>query len=400
MRTRDYKVESEIIERKMPKVLGNNQFSGKTIVALDGGYSSVKGVSGNWTFRFPSYAKKISESMGIIGNLSPNDILFRDNKTNTLWAVGSLAESLIEKTDVEQLTDNSLFSRYHYQSDIFRVVMSTGLAIGLLDTPGNNDIYVQTGLPTDYLTSDKDELISVLAGEYDFSIKIGNAEYRRFHFTLPADHVWVMEQPKGTLLASAYDKNGDLLPNAKAVLSSNTIIYDIGFGTEDIYAIRSGMNNGRQTYNDTGMRAVFEETIKEICTKNKLPMTYKIFEFQKFLKSGEAVYFNRQTLSSEKIEFAEILDRINRNLCEKSVHRLLELYDNLLDYQNLVVTGGTGESRYEQIKDMLKGLTHLHILPGNQSDESLPFSYSNVIGYYMSAYLKLKKELSTKSENK
>lgn len=392
--TANFKTKSLITERKMPKILGNNQYRGKTIVALDGGYSAVKGVSGNKTFIYPSYAKKVS-NLQFVGELKDNDILLRDNLTGTEWAIGSLAERLMDRKDLEQTTDASLFTRYRYRSEIYKAIMSAGLAIGLLETVGGNDIYLATGLPSTYKDADGEELKDALSGEYNLSIKIGNEPYRTFRFNLDKEHISVMEQPQGTLLASAYDKNGEMLPNGRQIISSNSLIYDIGFGTEDIFAIRGGINNGHQTYSDTGMKSVFEATIKEIM-ENHTQANYKIFEFQKFLEKGIATYFDRATTSSKEVPFEEILLRKNSDLCKKSISRLLEEYDNLMDYEYLIVTGGTGESRFEQIKSMLSGLSHLTVLKGNQNDETLPFVFSNVRGYYMFQYLQLKREMMGK----
>ena len=396
--TKEFKTKSMILEKKMPRILGNNQFAGKTILAIDGGYSSVKGVSGNKMFIYPSYAKKVSESIQIVGQLKPNDILLRDNSTNTLWAIGSLAENMIDKTDLAQTTDESLYTRYRYQSEIYKAIMSAGIGIGLLDTSSGNEIYISTGLPSTYKQQDSEELKSVLSGSYDLSIKIGDAPYRNFKFVIKPENISIMEQPQGTLLASAYDKNGELLANGKDIISSNSIIYDVGFGTEDLFVIRGGINNGHKTYTDTGMKAVFEATIEEIKKQFKqnnpaCAAEFKVFEFQKFLEDGKAIYFNRQNFATEMVEFESILRKKNSELCRKSIHRLMEEYDNLLDYKNLIITGGTGESRFEEIKDMLKGLSHLNIIRGNQNDDSLPFSFSNVRGYYIFQYLKLMNEL-------
>lgn len=396
--TKAFKTQAMILEKKMPRILGNNQFAGKTILGVDGGYSSVKGISGNKAFIYPSYAKKVSESIQIVGQLKPTDILLRDNNTNTLWAIGALAENMIDRIDLAQITDDSLYTRYRYQSEIYKAIMSAAFAIGLLDTASGNDIFVSTGLPSTYKDEDSEELRSVLAGNYDLSIKIGDNPYRTFKFAIKPENINIMEQPQGTLLASAYDKNGELLPNGSDIISSNSIIYDIGFGTEDLFIIRNGINNGHKTYTDTGMKAVFEATIAEIKAKLKkedpnCAADFKIFEFQKYLEDGQAVYFDRKTYASKIVEFEEILRRKNSELNKKSIHRLMEEYDHLLDYKNLIVTGGTGESRFEEIKETLKGLKHLKVIRGNQNDDTLPFSFSNVRGYYMFQYLKLKSEM-------
>lgn len=379
--TKEFKTKSEILEKQMPKV------NGKTIIALDGGYSSVKGVSPNKVFLFPSYAKKAPKDLEVVAKVSATDIQYRDNTTGEIWLVGEAAEKMMEQSDIDSTTDASLFSRYRYDSDIFQVIMATGMAIGLWGTGSGNEITLQTGLPATYKSRDEAKLVKALKGDYDISIKIGSGEWTNFQFVLDEEHIDVMEQPQGTLCATAYE-NGEVSTLGKKILKSNTIILDIGFGTEDIFSVRSGYKNNHQTYSDTGMRAVFESVIKKIISEHP-DAEIKIFALQNYLENGKVSYLDSETIKVHEVEFADILEEKNRELCEKSIRRLLQDYDNLLQYEYLIVTGGTGESRFEQIQEMLNGLSNLKVLPGNMNTPDLSFTYSNVIGYYMLRHAKL-----------
>lgn len=382
MNTANFKTKSEIIERKLPRVNGNNQYKGKTILALDGGYSGVKGASSERVFIFPSYAKKAPADLEIIGKVRQNDILFRNNKTHETWLVGQSAETMMDQGDLDSTTDASLYTRYRYDSDVFKVIMSTGLALGLWGTPEDNEIILQTGLPSRYKNSDEEPLKDALAGDYDISIKVGAGNWKDFRFTLKKDNIWVMEQPQGTLNSIIY-KNGELTKLGKDVLMSNSIIFDIGFGTEDIFSVKSGYKNGTgKTYSDTAMRAVFDTVIQKIRESNS-DVDLKVFELQNYLETGVASYFDPRAFKMEYIDFADILAETNKALCEKSVLRLMQDYENLKPYKYLIVTGGTGESRFEQIKEKLSVIPSLTVLPGNMNTPDLAFSYSNVIGYYM-----------------
>ncbi len=382
MNTASFKTKSEIIERKFPRVNGNNQYKGKTILALDGGYSGVKGASSERVFIFPSYAKKAPEDLEIIGKVRQSDILFRNNKTQEVWLVGQSAETLMDQVDLDSTTDASLYTRYRYDSDVFKVIMSTGLALGLWGTPEDNEIVLQTGLPSRYKKGDEDPLKDVLAGDYDIAIKVGVGNWKDFKFTLKRENIYVMEQPQGTLNSIIYS-NGELTDLGKDVLLSNSIIFDVGFGTEDIFSVKSGYKNGTgKTYSDTAMRAVFDTVIQKI--KESYPDSdLKVFELQNYLEKGVASYFDPRKFKMEYIDFADILEETNRSLCEKSVLRLMQDFQNLQHYKYLIVTGGTGESRFEQIKEKLSVIPTLTVLPGNMNTPDLSFSYSNVIGYYM-----------------
>lgn len=387
--TNDFKTKSEIIDRAMPRILGNNQHKGKVVVALDIGYSSVKGISPTVTYRFPSYAKKAPKNLEIISNVRPEDILFQDNQTGDIWFVGQAAEIMMDQSDIDATTDASLFSRYRYDSDVFHVLAATGVALGLYGTGSNNDVIIQTGLPATYKDRDSEKLIQALTGHYDVSIKIGNGKWMSFVFTLEKENIFVMEQPQGTLCAVAYDKEAKASSVGRDVMSNNSIILDIGFGTEDIFSTRKGYKGTHQTYTDTGMRAVFEQVIKRL--ENEVNAEYKIFAFQNYLETGKAPYFDPDKISMDYYDFSAILEEINKELCEKSIRRLLQDYDNLIQYKYLIVTGGTGESRLDQIKQMLSGLPQLQVLAGNMNQPELSSVYSNVLGYYLFRHLTLSK---------
>lgn len=389
LNTSDFKAKAEIMERRMPRINGNNQHKGKTIVALDCGYSALKGVSPNRVFKIPSYAKKAPKDFEIVAKIKPTDIQLRNNATGEIWLVGESAEILMNQADIDSTTDASLYTRYRYDSDIFKVLMSTGLALGLLGTGAGNDIYVQTGLPATYM-GDKNKLTNALIGAYDISIKLGNNDWVTFKFYLDEEHIDVIMQPQGTLCATAYE-NGEVSEKGKEILSSSSIILDMGFGTEDIFVAKGGYKIAPKTYSDTGMRAVFEAVIDELSAKNE-GADFKIFEFQNYLEKGEAPCFDPSQFKINYIQFADILERKNHELCEKSIKRLIQEYDSLIGYQYLIVTGGTGESRFEQINQMLEGF-RIQVLPGNINCPDLSFSYSNVIGYYMLRHARLSAEI-------
>lgn len=391
--TKAFKTRSEIIEKKLPRINGNNQYKGKTIVALDIGYSGVKGASPNRVFTFPSYAKKTPKDLDVVGKVRPSDIQLRNDKTGECWLVGQAAETMMDQVDIESTTDASLYTRYRYDSEVFKVLAMTGMALGLWGTGSGNDIYLQTGLPATYKDRDEGKIVSALCGDYAVSIKVGSGDWVPFQFTLDENHIDVMEQPQGTLCATAYD-NGVVSQMGKDILRSNSIILDIGFGTEDIFSIRSGYKNAHQTYSDTGMRAVFEAVIKQLQADHKnYALETKIFELQRYMENGEVPYFDADEFQMHNLPFADILEEKNREIGDKSIRRLMQDYGNLVGYNYLIVTGGTGESRFEQIKEMLSGLPTLQVLPGNLNTQDLAFSYSNVMGYYMLRHAKLAAEV-------
>lgn len=389
MATVDFKTKNEIIKKEMPRVNGNNQFKSKTILAIDGGYSGVKGVSPNKLFAFPSYAKKAPSNFNIVSDLRPDDLFFRNNKTGEIWLVGRTAESLMNQDDVDSTSDSVLYTRYRYNSETYKVLMACGFALGLYGLNAGSELYLQTGLPSEYLESDTPKLKKALVGEYDVALKLGNKDWVDFKFDLDEDHIDVMAQPKGTLNALVYDMGK---PSAKGVslLKKNVFILDIGFGTEDWFGFQSGVLVSNDTKRDTAMRSVFELVSDKLKKKG---IDVKVFEFQKYLEEGLVSYFDEELYEMNYEPFEDILHDANKELSNKSIERLMRENDNLKNYQCLVVTGGTGESREQYIREKLQGLKKLEILMGNENIPDISCIYSNVIGYYMFRYASIMRDL-------
>ena len=185
MNTAEFKTKSLIQDWKMPKINGNNQFLNRVIVAIDGGYSSIKSMTNSKIALFPSFAKKIDKkSFNIVAQLNDTTIIMTDNIKNETWAIGELAETLIDGKDISNITDTSLYTRYHLQNPIYKATMTAGIAICLMDMDlTNTEVNIQTGLPCEYI-EDADELKEVLAGHYDITIQIGNNEEKRVIFDL------------------------------------------------------------------------------------------------------------------------------------------------------------------------------------------------------------------------
>lgn len=391
---KDYKTKTFITGKKLPKIMGNNQYKAKSIVGLDVGYSSTKGIGGDRAYCMPSIIKPVRD-VRIIGELKDTDVIMEDHATGTKYYVGGFAYEQMTSADIKKLNDELLYDRYWYQSDIFRIMAAVGIGLGLPDNYDKTDIYIQTGLPCEYMDRDREEVIAKLLHPYSFSLQVGNTEPKEFTFT--PKNVEVMEQPQGTLFGMMHNAKGELIPDRAKLLKTNTVIHDVGFGTEDDYSIRGNTNNFHSTYLDTSMRAVFEAVLDEV--NSELPSPVQVFELQKYLERGAIRYFDRGSKSNKEIRITELLNKHNERLNKKAIERLMRLCDDFVEVDTLIVTGGTGESRIGCIREMLKDMD-VEVLSGNENDPSLPFTFSNVLGYYMRAYNKLSRDMHAPRQRK
>ena len=379
------------ITRTMNQAKQNPKADNYWELALDIGYSSVKGMAPNKYFLFPSFAKRLNSESDIIGNMEQECILYRNEK-GELWCVGAEAQNMISPHDTNDSVQY-LYGRNRYMSPMFRVITEVGLALGLKSNhygykKDTDELMVQTGLPTLYM-GDEMDLKESLCGTHSFSIKVGNGEWEQFYFDLPISNIDVMEQPMGTLYSISKDSKGNFVPMAKRYTNSSILILDIGFGTFDTFAKSGKIKQLGETESNLAMRQVFQLTSDKIYQKYKTRIP--VAAMQKYLETGEITVTDKKNLKSHFQSFEDILLESSFEVCSNMLERVKTSYD-IFDFAFLVITGGTGDAWSKIIKDHFSGLDTLTVLMGNQNDTDLPSLFANVRGYYMYLHdtLKLK----------
>lgn len=351
-------------------------------IALDIGYSAVKGMAPNNVFCFPSFARRAEGQSMSIGEADPSDIKYRDEK-GVVWNVGATAQNTIKSNDNN---DNlqSLYGRNRYFTPMFKVLARVGLGLGLLTNnhgdPAGKTLVLQTGLPPAYLKTDVADLKEALSGHHHFELKIGSGQWQTFDFELPEKNIRVMAQPMGSFFSAVLANDATQTPTAKSLLSSNILIFDAGFGTVDVYSVRNRQIESAESFDDCGMKAVLSKTSKMIF--EKYGSENPVHTMQKCLRDGYIKQFDRRKMMAKNVDFAEELESASVEVCMEAVERIKAMYNTLLDYDYLLLTGGTGAAWYDIISDHFAGMETLQVISGSQND-TLSHVFSNVRGYYL-----------------
>ena len=383
----DFKTKTMIEPKSNPSI------DDKWLVGIDVGYSGCKVFSQNKVAIFPCYARKIEGEM-ISASYEESDIWYKDNETKEIWAVGETAIGMMSSRETN---DNavSMYSRSRYEDPMFMVLLRTGLAVGLIKNVfGNSDgkeLFVESGLPAAYMM-DEYALKDAFCRRHDFSVKVGKGGWIKYNFTLDENHVFVTSQPKGTLYSSIINEKGEFVENSAKILKSRSLIFDAGFNTLDLVRNMNGViDSAYISYDDLGMKQVFLETISEI--EKKYREHVEVPYMQRILMNGIVHGYDRKTRSTIEIDISDILEAKNKEICHRAINKIRGMYNDLLDMDYLVVTGGTGEAWWSMISEDFKGLKSLTVLSGNENS-NLPFTFSNVRGYYFYLYRSLKKKMS------
>lgn len=376
METKDFKTMTMFRDRAFPSA------PDKWILAVDIGYSSLKSISPNKVFCFPSYARKIPDNRIQFGDASDSDIRYRDE--DGLWVVGELAYKEVNSTEVVD-SEVELYGRHRYFSSMFQVIARTGLAIGLMENgygkPQGRRIAVQTGLPPKYLADDTVYLKEALAGRHVFEVQIGNQPWKKFDFTLSDDDIYTMAQPLGSLISASVSADGKALPISKEYFSKNLIIIDPGFGTLDQFNVNQGYSIGvGQTFPEFGMREVLDRTCKDI--KDVYGVGLTVPELQNKLGTGKVKVVDRKQMKSKTYSFASFLDNNCRKVCREAIEKLKSVNDYFANTDYIIATGGTYDAWKDIFDETFKDMENLDIIPANVNDPSLSNVFGNVRGYY------------------
>lgn len=373
MNTQDYKTRTIFQGRENPNF--NEAF---TPVAIDIGYSAVKGFSQHMIYAFPSYAKKINGLPISLGKAEGNEIFYRD-ENDDIYAVGANAQAMISSNSVNDSAE-SLYGRNRYFSDVFRIVSRVGIALGLIGSDANAKLIIQTGLPAKYIKDDSPLLKEALAGNHSFKIKVGAGEWNEFHFSLTENDIRIMAQPMGTLTSITMGNNGRPSLDSKGIFSSNTLIFDAGFGTLDTHLIKSKSIADHQTFDFLGMKQVLQNTADRIYKEHGVSI--EVAAMQNCLEKGTFIKLDRRLMKSIPYPFENILKEESQKVCMQALDKMKELYNYFIEIDYLVITGGTSAAWSDFIRNHLSGMETLKIVSGNVNDD-IPYIFANVRGYYM-----------------
>lgn len=379
MDLQDFNTVQEIIPCRNP-------VKNRWVIAIDVGFSSVKAMSPNKRYCFPSFVKKME---GNLMSTNEEDIYYRDK--DGVFLIGSKAQDLVRSDDTNDT--KSSFDRNRYYTKDFSILVRTAIAIGLIDNEERKYIpqlrpFIQTGLPAAYVKEDAPKIRAAFMQPGEYEIKIGSGKWLKFENTLRSNDIAVMSQPAGTLNSIMFDDEANERPIAKGLMEKNIMIADFGFGTFDPYGVVNREKVLEESINDLGMKRVLEVAAEYIYKDYR--MDVRISQMRKCMKDGYVKVVDIQNMISKKVALDDYVEKACCEVAEIAVRKMYEVANYFKDYNILIITGGTGAAWFDIFKEKLSGMEGLTIIAGNDGNK-LPIYMANVRGYYMNAYRRQKR---------
>ena len=332
-------------------------------IAVDPGFDTIKVIANGKFFKFPFNTEKTDEKK--ISNMTVADdfILYR-NKDNETWRIGQYARELIfEKKDSSDIEEKmkSFYSEKRFVSDEFTIGLRTAIAmaiseLGLYNEINNINIFIMVALPHSVRDNYSTQVKSILSGNHDYFVKIGKELEEEYTYIIEEDNIFTVSQTVASILGETSDDDGNIDEDKFYYLSDGpTLVIDGGFYTIGEVAVdRGGSINEEKTFSDTehAMKNINMEIAREL--ENQRPdIKYYVIEYLmnkndgkvKYLNDGKADIIDLNILKKDKI----------KEMSYRFIETLNKKYNNLLDFNYVLVTGGTGACYYDYLKEYYVG---------------------------------------------
>ncbi|WP_149452968.1 ParM/StbA family protein [Pasteuria penetrans] len=269
-------------------------------------------------------------------NNDSHNIIYREDESDREWFCGKLA---VEQSGDDELFDSHkrrLFSPTWFREQEYLIMfrVSTGLMLQEDDEP-----ILSVALPTDHYIDYREEIRRRLIGSHSFEVKQGNLPFRRIHFEIKPENLYVISQPMATLFHIALDRDGKLLN--EDLFIQKVSINDLGFGTSDVETLHGETIIKRQSFTSRyAMLSVYQRLAKRLLEftmqvdPDKNGKEYPIWSLPRIVRSGE-ISFKGTT--------HDVSDLINTCIQEVGNSLIDEVWKRL-DYGDdiayIILTGG------------------------------------------------------------
>ena len=407
MSTQDFRTKTLMIPVKNPTI---QDCWG---VAVDVGYSGTKIFSPNMVACFPTFAMRQEGVMLNLGGGGMEDlILYRDNIAAKPWVIGKRAQDMLSTDDVDK-TSMAIYNRNRYDTPDYKYSMLAGIAIGSRNNqfggPNGKRVYLQTGLPNAFLKSDSKTIREIYGKKHVFDLKIGSGKWEHFEFDFTENDIFVMPQPLGTILSVLTTDDGHYTADASQITGSNSLIIDPGFRTTDTITMKNLTLNYQEmnTYEQFSMMMVLQH-MADILMKN-YTVEIPVPAMQSYLEKGSITVMKTDKTDgsvkrrAEIVDITPFLEASNREIARMAIDKIINeyhIYDDsgMTKFQNIVLTGGTGDAWFDYFKEEFAWNPNIQILKGNRTN-NLPCIFSNVRGYYFYLISNLKSMLKAQRRN-
>lgn len=364
----------------------------KLILAIDPGFDSLKVVANGKTFKIPFNVIETDERKMDEYAIRDDFLLYKDHR-GTTFRVGQYARELIfsrKETADKAMAD--FYTEDRFVSERFSVGMHVAIAkaIEINGMYGCQDlsIYVIIALPHSCRDKFASTVSGKLAGQHEFTLRMGKGIEKMYSFYIQSDNIETVSQTIAAILGETSDEYGHTNKEKAYYLTQGpTLVLDGGYYTMGMVAVsRGGSVDSDKSGSDIdhamkNVNMIVADHIADI----RPDVKHYVIEY--LLGQDDGELRGMRDGKVETLDLKEIKQEAIAVVTKSFIECLNEKYNNLLDFRYVLVTGGTGASFYDGLKEYYVGAgiipdERFLLTSGALEGEKHDIEYAIAIGAY------------------
>lgn len=332
----------------------------KLILAIDPGFDSLKVIANGKTFKIPFNVVETDERKMDEYAIGDDFLLYKD-KVGTTFRVGQYArEFIFSKKETAEKEMADFYTEDRFISERFSVGMDVAIAkaLELNDMYGCQDLCIHVIIALPHSCRDKfaSTVNGKLAGQHNFTLRMGKGYEKEYSFYIQSDNIETVSQTIAAILGETSNEFGRTNKEKAYYLTQGpTLVLDGGYYTMGMVSVsRGGSVDSDKSGSDTlhAMKNVNMAVAEKI---SDIRPDVKHYVIEYLLSKDNGKIRGLRDGKVETIDLNDIKKESIAKVCKSFIEMLNEKYNNLLDFRYVLVTGGTGASFYEGLKEYYVG---------------------------------------------
>lgn len=362
------------------------------ILAIDPGFDSMKVIANGRAFKIPFSVTETDERKLDEYAIGDDFLLYKD-KVGTTFRVGQYARELIfsnKETADKEMAD--FYTEARFISERFSVGMDVAIAkaIELNGLYGCQDLCIHVIIALPHSCRDKfaSTVSGKLAGQHEFTLRMGKGVEKAYSFYIQSDNIETVSQTIAAILGETSNEFGHTDKEKAYYLTQGpTLVLDGGYYTMGMVSVSRGGSvdrdkSGSDTYH--AMKNVNMDVANKIAD---IRPDVKHYVVEYLLSKDEGKIRGLRDGKVETIDLNIIKKESIATVSKSFINLLNEKYNSLLDFRYVLITGGTGASFYEHLKEFYVGTgiipeEQFLLTSGALEGETHDIEYAIAVGAY------------------
>lgn len=362
-------------------------------IAIDPGFDSLKVIANGIAFKFPFNVVETDERK-MSDYALRDDFLLYKSRLGTTYRVGQYAREMVfESKTLSEDGMQDFYTEQRFINDSFSVGLDVAIAMsiikaGLYLQQDTLDIHLIVALPHACRNQFASTIVGKASGLHEFNLRCGTHAEQSFSFSVASENIKTVSQTIAAILGETSDEYGNIdVEKAHYLTEGPTLVLDGGYYTFGMVVVsRGGSVDDSLTESDT-THAMKNVNLRVAAAISSVRPDIKHYAIEYLLSKDSGKLRYMKDGHAESLSLPELREEKLREVCADFIQYLNQKYNNLLDMQYVLVTGGTGACYYSQmlqyyVQTGIMNESRFLLTTSSLSEKTFSIEYAIAIGAY------------------